>query len=167
MYLHMCKAETCLYIYKTSVKYGIRLSLSLWVCWALCLWPLHLWDRPLLLTSTIMIQVEKSLFNNFPVLYRTFVLVFLAYSRSTLCIFPLSTNWLNVSVSGALNCLFQARPGGLCRVLVLHLIQCVFTDHCLGMKWAPSCVLVIGAVKSSYLVPSKTDNQWKEKERER
>lgn len=79
----------------------------------------------------------------------------------------ISTNLLNVSVSRALNCLFHFCAGGLCRVLVLHLIQRAFTDHCLWMEWAPSCVPVICAEKSSYLVPSKTrktDNQWKETE---
>lgn len=79
----------------------------------------------------------------------------------------ISTNLLNVSVSRALNCLFHFCAGGLCRVLALHLIQCAFTDHCLWMEWASSCVSAICAEKSSYSVPSKTrktDNQWKETE---
>lgn len=59
---------------------------------------------------------------------------FFTYSLPTLYIFHPSTNWLNVSVSGALNCLFQVCPGGLCRVLILHVIQCAFTDHCLRME---------------------------------
>lgn len=39
---------------------------------------------------------------------------------------PLSTNWLNVSVSGALNCLLSVDPGGRCRASSLHLTRFPF-----------------------------------------
>lgn len=73
----------------------------------------------------------------------------------TLCIFTSTTNWLNVSGSGALNCLFWVSPGGLRYVLILHVIHHAFTDHCLQMEWASFCVLVICALRSSSLVLSK------------
>lgn len=118
---------------------------SFFITLFLCHWRLN---KPVLRVSTLSVAVPK--------LQYTWIFQTMLFP---LCIFTSTTNWLNVSGSGALNCLFWLDPGGPRCVLILHIIHCAFTDHCLQMEWASFCVLVICALRSSSLVLSKNLNR--------